>query len=148
MPPDTLGHKNCISYDPFLCFLTLLFANPASSFLFLNQERQPAPTFSSLVLDLPYPYLILLFLILLARLSQPYLLLQVWLVTRHTGLARSYFPECPQRSTPAICVVRLLLTHVSLNHLRDPASPHSIVCSFCQLLTIFPLTSSFPCHDH
>lgn len=52
------------------------------------------------------------------------------MVTRHTGLVRSYFSESPQCSTPAICVVWLLLIHIPLNHMRDPSSPHSTVCSF------------------
>lgn len=143
-PQDTLSHMKCVSYYPFLCFLTPLFAPPASLSLFLKWERQPAPNY--IFLTSPSFAISRPEFVISDTASQVISALRaiMGMVTRHTGPVRSCFPECPQCSTPVICVVPLLLMHVPLNHLRGPSSPHSTVCSFCQLLTIFPVTSSFP----
>ena len=95
MPPDTLSHINCISYYPFLFFLASLFATPASPFLFLNQERQPAPNYFFLIS--PSSAISIPEFVISDIASQVIsaLCAITGMVTRHTGLARSYFPECP-----------------------------------------------------
>lgn len=129
-----------ITYYSFLRFLRPLSCHRCIS-LFLSWEKLHLTTCYSLVLVLLYPFLNSLFLTLLARLSQYYVLLWVW-------IPGTLAWQCPISwnvpSAPAICVVQLLLTSILLSHLRYPASSHSTICSFCQLLTIFPLTSTFP----
>lgn len=86
------------------CFLIPLFATLASPFLCLNlsPKRQPAPNYFFLISPS--------FAISMPKFSISDTASQVIsalcaitsMVTRHVGLARSYFPECPQCSPPAV----------------------------------------------
>lgn len=128
---------------PFSVFLGPSFCHSCTSLSF-PWERQPAPNYFFLM-SLSF------------SISTPEFVISVtasWVISALRAIIgigyQAYWPGkvLVPRVSPVLrssySCGSSLLTHVLLNHLQERASPHSTVCSFCQLLTIFPLTSSFP----